>query len=322
MTIKKIKFKVGMIILAFTLLLSLYAQAADKKPKWVDVPSKGCSAKKEICAVGFGEGRMEAERLAKVELSKYLSNNVSGKFTSNLASQSGQTTEELSEQIKEETDNVLEGASIKEVFEAKTGFYALAMMDKSKAAQGLKLKIDNLDTEIKVLHEDESTTAKAKLKKMFGKRQGLNQTYRLLSGVEIPSPINASDILKASQAALKTIIAHVYLDEDEPKSIEAQIISLLSAQGYKVTSGRVRNPKATHIVTGEVISEKQYMNVAGFEKYKFIVKVSAQTAEKVISGHFNLEGTASGRNLQQSYEKVLTELTPKLSAKVEDLNIE
>jgi hypothetical protein len=300
----------------------VFAVCGADKPSWINNPDAGCKKLSELCAVGSGTGREEAVRSAKIELAKIFSTNISSAFASNLAAGSGQSSEEIQENIKEETQAVLEGVQTSKVYEQVDGYFALVALDKQQAAEGLKLKMTDLDSEIKSIYDGKDNTAKTNLKRLFVKRQTLNQTYLFLTGTEILSPVSSELIFKSNKAAMKGVVVHIYFDEKEPKPFEAATVKSFSDMGYKVTTGSPPSTGATHLLTGKVVAEKQFINVKGFKKYKVVLKMAVANNKKVETGHLNLESTSTGRNYQQAYESAVKEISSELKNKINDLNIE
>lgn len=305
------------------LLLLFFAFSVDaNEPRWVKDISKGCNQKTELCAVGTAVSRTRAERFARVALAKIFENEISSNFKSKLSSSGAQTFEEMSEEITESTQMAMEGLEIEKTYEDKLNYYALAVVNKKKMARGLKGEIDKLDEKMQVYLEDESASSKVKLEKNYIKRESLAKSYEFLTGREVPSPVSFDQVFKAKKDVVGNTVVHVYLDEDEPKSVEALTSELLSEAGYKITTGRVRNKNSTHIVTGEVVADKQYMNVDGFEKYDITLKLSAKKTDRVETGHLTYTTTEVGRNFSQAYNKALENIKKYLNENLTVLNIE
>lgn len=308
------------ILLMFLLFSTTFTHA--KEPKWIKDISKGCKKKTELCAVGEGVSRRKAEQYARVALAKIFENEITSKFKTSLSSGGSSTYEEMSEEIMESTQMAMEGLEIKKTYEDKLSFYALAVINKTKMARGLKREIGNIDVKMHVFFEDDSASSKVKLEKHFIKRESLAKSYEFLTGIALPSPIAFDQIFHSKKAIVGKTIVHVYLDEDEPKSVENLLAKLLASNGYKTTSGRVRNKKSTHIVTGQVVAEKQYMNVEGFEKYKILLNLSAKNKSRVETGHLKFSTTEVGRNFSQAYNKGLVVIKNYLEQNITTLNIE
>jgi hypothetical protein len=311
-----IKLMITIFILSFSLT------GFGKAPKWVADVSKGCKKKTEMCAVGSGPSRNRAEQNARVALAKIFKNKVSSTFKSKLTSSGSSSFEEMSEEIMESTQMALEGLEIKKFYEGKTDVFALAVVNKRKTSSGFKREIDKLDSKMQVYAEDDSASSAVKLEKTYIKRESLAQSYEFLTGRNLPSPISFDQVFNNKKEIMGNTIVHVYLDEDEPKSIEAITVKLLSEAGYKTTSGRVRNKHSTHIVTGEVTADKQYMKVKGFEKYDITVKIIAKNKARIETGHMTYTTTETGRNFSQAYNKGLSSIKKYLKTNLTMLNIE
>jgi len=307
---------------AIVLLLLSLQVFADEKPSWINNAQEGCKKLSELCTVGMGASREEAQRSAKIEMAKIFSTNISSSFTSSLAAGSGRTSEEIQEEIKEDTQKVLEGVQITKVHEVPEAFYVLATLDKRVTTEGLKIKITDLDNEIKTVFNDVNESSKIKLKQLFVKRQALNQTYLFLAGFEIPSPIASDLIFKKNIAAMKNVVVMVSFIEKDPKFLEALVIKSLSDMGYKVISINEKSVIPTHVVNGKVVAEKQYLNIKGFRKYKVLVQITAMNSKKIETGHLNLDALTTGRTYSHAYENAMKEISNELKEKIADLNLE
>lgn len=304
-------------LILFFVMFSLQA----KTPKWVKDPEKACK-KSELCAVGEGESLSRAKRAARLAIGKIFNTQVKSKFSESISSENGGLSEKTSDEIEEITDVVLEGVEIKKTHETKTGYMALASLNKRKAAQSYTREINKLDEKMTVLMEDYSAGSLMKVEPLYKKREMLNARVAFLTGMGIDPVVSYEDVFKGKKAAVNSMIVHVYLDEDEPKAIEGALAKVLSDRGYKTTSGRVRNKNSTHIVTGELVADKQYLKVEGFEKYKFLLKIKAKNAQRVESGALSTSVVTTGRNFAQCMEKALPQIKDYLKSNIDKLNIE
>ncbi len=302
-------------------LLMLTSVANAKDPKWVKNTSKGCR-KSELCAVGEGESLSRAKRAARLAIAKIFSTQINSKFKESISSNNSVMDEKTSDEIEEITSAALEGVEIKKTHETKIGYYALAAMNKRKAAKSFRREISKLDDKMKVLMADSSNSSKMKVEPLYIKREELNKRVEFLTGMEVPSVVSYEDVFKGKKEASANMVVHIYLDEQEPKDIEAALSKALSRKGYKTSSGRVRNKKSTHIVTGEYVAEKQYLKVEGFEKYKFLLKIKASTAKRVESGAMSFSVIEMGRNYSQAMAKALPKVKEYIKTNIDKLNIE
>jgi hypothetical protein len=82
----------------------------------------------------------------------------------------------------------------------------------------------------------------------------------------------------------------------------------LSAAGYPVTKGKLWNKKSTHLLSGKLRSQKEFLQVKGFEKHRFVLTLDAQNRRRVKTGSMNIEAIETGRSFDQAYAKALVRL--------------
>ncbi|MCR9204973.1 MAG: LPP20 family lipoprotein [Halobacteriovoraceae bacterium] len=291
------------------------------EPKWVKNPEKACK-KSELCAVGEGTGLSGAKRAARLAIGKIFGTRIKSEFKEKIASMGKTVSQEMSDEVQELTDIALEGVNIKKTYETKTGWFALASLNKRKTANSFKREIDKLDEKMLVLMDDATAGSLMKVEPLYIKREELNSRYAFLTGQAFPPVISYEDVFKGKRAATGSMIVHIYLDEKDPKEVEKILAKALSDRGYKTTSGRKRNKNSTHIVSGELSTEKQYLKVDGFEKWKFLFSVKAKTSAKVESGVLNHAVTTTGRSFEQAKERALPEMEEFIKKNIDKLNIE
>lgn len=304
------------------LLLFTFSAYAQKKPSWVNDPSKKCQ-KSEICVVGTGINKDAATADANVQLARVFNNEVSSEFSQTVNAKNNNVDEVISESINQKTNVILKGVIIGEGFDDGESYHVFASLNKSKAAQTIKSEIDALDEKIKGLMQGKGTGAIKQAEKLFNERQILNQRHQFLTGRSIATDVSFTEIISTNMKQASDFITHLYLDEDEPKEIEQFLAQELSKSGYKITRGQVLNKNANFIITGEFISEKQYLNVEGFEKYAFHLKLSAKdSAKKISTGELKISATETGRNYSQAQEKAISQIKEQLEERISELNIE
>lgn len=308
------------LFIMLTLACSLSVSATDK-PKWVDDVTKGCD-KKDICALGEGSDRDSASLSATVAMSKIFDNQISSNFSSTLGSEGATVSEKVTEEIKQITKSTLQGVQVSKFHTEGDKHFALATLNKAKARTSLLREIDTIDSKMKAFYEDKSISSMVQLEGLFFKRENLEKQVVFLGGDPTPAPYKYDDIFKNKKEATKDIIVHVYLDEDEPKAIEQLLSKEITGLGFKVTRGRVRNEQATHIVTGEVLADKQFLNVEGFEKYSWHIKISAMNSKKVGTGELDITISETGRNFTQTYDKAMPKIRSELKEKITELKID
>lgn len=292
-----------------------------KDPSWVKDPSRKCK-KSELCAVGEGVNVNRASREARLGISKIFNTQIKSKFKTTLSSNNSHMSEQTTDEVEEVTNGIVEGVEIKKTHETKTGYYALAVLNKRKAANALKREITKLDDKMNVLMSDGANASKVKVEQIYLKREALNDRYAFLSGFELPSNLSYEKVFKARRDAAAKMVVHVFLNESGSKHVEALLLEALSKIGYKTSSGNSQNKKSTHLVTGDYVAEQQHLNVDGFVKYKFLLKLKASTSKKVESGALTFSVTETGRSLAQARENALPKVKEFILDNIDKLNIE
>ena len=287
-------------------------------PDWVQSSDKACK-KSELCAVGEGDSQSVAARNARLAISKIFETQVLAKFSSELGNNNGQTNDSAKEVIEESTSSALEGVEIAKTAESKTSFYSLAVIKKDVAAKGFEREIKKIDEKLTALASENDSTLHNKIESLFYQRESLNKSYSFLTGQSIQSPVDFASMFKNKRQAQQGIIIHVFIDELEPKLIENVLVTESTSMGYKVTTGQIRKKESTHILTGSLIEEKQYMNVDGFEKYLFSLKLSSATSARTQLAGLNFEATETGRNFQQATDKALPKIIQHIKENITTL---
>ena len=310
------------VIYCIGLLMITFSALAQKSPSWINDPSKKCK-KTEICAVGSGINKEAAIADSHVQIARVFNTEVNSHFNQTITSNNSEVDESISEEISLKTSVLLKGVVTGEGFDDGESYHIFASLNKSKAAAAIKSEIDSLDDKIKGLMSAGGTLAGKQVEKLFEERQVLNQRHQFLTGRSIATDVSFTEIISSNKKAVENFITHLYLDEDEPKIIEQYLAQELTKSGHKITRGQVLNKSANFIITGELISEKQYLNVSGFEKYAFHLKLSAKdSAKKISTGELKVTATETGRNYSQAQEKALSQIKEEINQRIFELNIE
>jgi hypothetical protein len=292
-----------------------------KDPSWVKDPSRACK-KSELCAVGEGVSINSANREARLGISKIFNTQIKSKFKTTLTSNNSFMSEQTTDEVEEVTNGIVEGVEIKKTHETKTGYYAFAVLNKRKAANALKKEITKLDEKMKVLLSEGSNASKVKVEQIYLKREAFNKKVAFLTGFEVPSNLSYEEVFKARREAAAKMVVHVFLNEEGVKHVEATLLEALSRIGYKTSSGNIKNKLSTHLVTGDYVAEKQHLNVDGFVKYRFLLKLKASTSRRVESGALTFSVVETGRSLAQAKENALPKVKEFISENIDKLNIE
>lgn len=142
-------------MLAGLLLVSLVACAGPRPPEWALGHSERYPSEAYLTGVGVAAERARAEDRARAEIAKIFQVQILIRETSSesqwLSRIGNLATDEYRQSVQAEltatTDKVLEGVRIAEIWQdEKTGeYYALAVLDRLRAARALRGELDDID---------------------------------------------------------------------------------------------------------------------------------------------------------------------------------
>ena len=311
-----------MISVLIILMLTHSGYSADA-PKWITDKSAACRSN-ELCAVGSGSSMTLAKSVARGELAKIFENNISSEFRSELSSYNNNTQESVSEQVNELTHVVLEGVEIKKVYEGEIDYYAMAAINKNKAARKIKEQIDKIDAQVSQLFVKDSGGALTQIEGLYLKRESLNQRYHLLSGIFVTPPVDYKSLLKKKAQVLGRYLLYASIKDnskidnssDIRKVVEEQLIS----SGYKLSPKLTS--KVSNKILGEFTSEKLYLKVSGFVRYRFSMSLKAINNADNETGAIYFTTDVNARGIEQAKDVGLKRLSSYLSENIKQLNIE
>lgn len=314
--------------IAFFFLISFPLFAADA-PKWVNSPLDFCGDSK-LCAVGEASGRMTAEAEARKAIAKIFETRISSSQTTTTTSESkreedvvsGSVEEDYQSQIKEITEETLEGVEVTEYYDDGEGVFALAVLNKAKAAKNLREKMDQLDEDIYSLYKLNRRSSINKALKLFAVRNNLNKKHHFLASSFHAAKVTKSQLLKAKrEKAANRVVVLLEVDEiSDSNELRNVIIEELLNNDLKVVTAATL--KHNFVVTVTLSGEKQHMNVEGFEKYKFLLSLISKDSEKNKIGNINYSVVKTGRNLTQAYSNALVDVKNYIKENVSELNID
>lgn len=316
--------------LFFCLIIIFSFSLEAKTPKWVNSPNDYCSAF-ELCAVGEGAGQMMAEANARKAIAKVFETQVKAKTDVTTSAHqkegsegviSGSTSEDVFTKVEETTDQTLKGVVIKETYQGKDAVYALASLDKRKAKKNFKGEMESLDEKILGHYKDGRRSSLNKILKLFEIRKKINEKYELLHGSRFLCPVKYKDVAKKKKEKRdQNVVVFVKIKEiAEDSEIQHLIIQQLLENDYRVITDK--NKKYKFEVKGELTSEKQYLNVKGFEKYKFLLKLKSFNDKGVKVGALEFAKAYTGRSMIQAYENAAPFIKQYLSENINELNMD
>ncbi len=288
---KQVVGALGLVCLAAA---SVYAQS---RPLWVDNPSSRFS-NADIYAVGNGPTLGKAKSNAREELLKYFEVNINTSFQGDMTATSKDTSHKIQEAVAESSAGILKGITIQQTYhDEKEGYYALAVLDKAKAAADVAQEINSLDAKIKVLLEENTTGNQ--LEKLYWSREGLNQKYLFLTGQPLAQKVKYEEIVKKVQASPKLNFYISFPSQEYAPNLKAQLTQALTENGGIVSQ---EIEPANRVLKVTVTAQEEYMKVDGFVKYTVNFKVENTQDGKAL-GALSQSYTQTGRTPEQVYAK-------------------
>ncbi|MDR3049831.1 MAG: LPP20 family lipoprotein [Elusimicrobiota bacterium] len=309
---KKLEKLALSVILSIIFCADIYSQ---ERPKWIDNPDT--IALNNIAAVGTGKTQNEANANARAEILKYFEVNVSQKFEGSLSGKDDISTKLSKEEVAETASAIIKGISISKTYKDAEGFYALAILDKRKAINELSYEIDALDSKMKILLDDGDSAYSAQLKKMYLKREELNKKHIFLADKPIGAKVKYEDIFKSgkNREPLNFYLAFKDASFAGITPLKNKLSSLIINSGFTTSSDIER---ANRVMTVFITYLQEYMNVAGFEKWKFTFRIECKDGSKAV-GIVTEEYVETGREIMQAYGKALNKFSAYLDANYEKL---
>lgn len=220
------------------------------RPDWIDGSDARFPSRKYLCGVGFSTDRAIAETGGYAALSRIFVAHVvsASKDFMGAYSKTGAKSVEVqsSETLtKISTAKVFSGVRIYEVYkDSDATFYALACMERDKAARALREQISSADGRAgKALDKAKGADAAGKLGHL-GKamdaileREALNNELRIVdaSGIGVASPYSPVDVAAAFEEVQEAIKIGVEADGPYEEEFRAAFIDALTTRGYSVT---------------------------------------------------------------------------------------
>jgi hypothetical protein len=168
--------------------------------------------------------------------------------------------------IYETSTDSLEGAAIVERYRVADSYYSFVRLDRLAAAKSVLAKVSQADARMRTMLADSKSAGK--LDEAYASRADFAGRYFVLSGQEIPEQITREDIAKAKLAAVG--IQPYYIDIRD-STLSTVLAKALSNAGAKLASSETQGAK---IIIGTITEKQQYINVDGFVKYLFALRLS------------------------------------------------
>ena len=294
--------------------------ASKEEPAWLYSPYDICSEGAELCATGEGKGFSQADAEARANLASIFEVKVQSDLNiSTTSSQTfpwqGQVKEEVQKSVKESVDQVLETVQIKKHFRKAGLSHSLASLDRHKASQLMESRLLKIDAELGILWDNHQRTNFRKIVKLYTERERLNERYSVVSGQSRSFKVTWEKIIKwrESRPVMEPLVLKV---GQAPDWMREKISELLSEAGFQLVKGNAKK-----IVTVQVDSIKEFLNVKGFEKYTFTLSMTS-----IVSGDkkqtISTSESVTGRNQADALLRVKSFFTEYIEQHLSDLRLD
>ena len=296
------------------------SETSKEVPGWVYAPYEECVEERELCATGEAKTYAESDAQAKANLASIFEVQIKTDLKVNTNSTQGmpwasEVRQEVQQSLQESVNQILETVQVKKHFKKDRLTYALASLDRSKASDLLRGRLDKIDEELESLWSRRQRTNMRKIYKLTLEREKLNERYSIVSGMPKKAPVTHAQFLAWKDSRPKSESLALKL-EGTPDWLREKIHEMLTESGFKLVKG-----DASKSVQVKVESKKEYLNVQGFEKYTVTMNlVSFENGEKnkVIS----TSETVTGRSEADALLKVKAAFTEYLEQHLSDLHLD
>ncbi len=295
-------------------------------PAWVNSPMTFCPPT-ELCAVGEAAGALGAEVAARESLAKIFSTKVKSSSSVVTTSESktdgdgvisGDVSEDTYKNIQEFTEEVIEGAFIKERFENSESFFALVALHKRKTSSIFEDRMKTIDSEVKSFIADGRRSSLNKALKKLKIRSAIHDRYRILRNIDYPGPVKVSEILtlKRAKKSLGVKVSLTVKEISKTREVLKSVKLNLSDNDFIITK-----ENGDYKVDVSLTQESQYIKVKGFVKNKFILNAKSfdKTGNEI--GALKYEVIQTGRSVEQAYENAVPGIKNFINEKLDELNI-
>ncbi|MBI5209751.1 MAG: LPP20 family lipoprotein [Elusimicrobia bacterium] len=276
------------------------AAAKDPKPEWINGASSEYPRSKYVTGVGLADKEQEAKDRARAEISKVFRVEIDARSADHLSeasttSESGKDkkstynfAQTIAFDVKTTAKQVQEGVEVVENWRdpASKGYYALAVLEKEKAAAIIRDKIEEIDKQAEEWR-NQLDAAGEKLPKIKAAmkflavlkgRDQLNAQYRILdaAGKGLPSPFNTAQVKGVADKAIRELEVYVNFDcsmkgefgqaanEACGKEVETGIMKGLNSFGFEAQT-RASSGATDIAVEGSVSIQPQRGNKEGWQ---------------------------------------------------------
>lgn len=296
------------------------SDTAKTVPEWVYAPYELCSESQELCATGEGKTFGEADAQAKTNLASIFEVKVKSDLNVNTSSfqtrpWQAEVKQEVQQSLSESVDQVLETVQIKKRFKKDGLSYALASLDRTKASELLGGRLAKIDHELEILWARRQRTNLRKITRLTLEREKLSERYSIVSDTPRPPLVSWQQVLTWRDSRPKVEALALKVGQAPDWLIE-KLRELLSESGFRIVKS-----ESEMVVSLNMDSIKEYLNVNGFEKYTFTLKLSSsEKGDK--KKEISVTETVTGRTQADALLKVKNFFTEYLEQHLSELHLD
>ncbi|MDR0367290.1 MAG: LPP20 family lipoprotein, partial [Rickettsiales bacterium] len=241
----------------------------------------------QICAAGEGSTPDRAEASARASLAAVFKTRVVSTFE-----QTDLGSMEIKRAyVKTDVDDELDGCRVYTV-PGQNGYKSLAVVDKGEYAMLLRSKLDDMDSRMLAGLGDAKKIPE--LDRLYEKRLHTAGRYGLVSGESVPEPVGFERLAWNKKSLASSAGPYrVAWRGDEGDPLHARLESALAKAGVKVDGG-----ESSASIVGSVSEIKERMNVQGFERCAFVLKIKNEKTGAVVSTRASVSAP-TGRCFEQ-----------------------
>lgn len=296
------------------------SDTAKDVPGWLYSPYEGCSEAQELCATGEAKSFLEADAQARLNLASIFEVQVKSDMTVNSSSSQSspglaQVRQDVLHTLKESVNQVLEAVEIKEHYKKDGLSYALASLDRARASEIIRSRLDRVDNELEVYWSRKQRTNLRKILRLTLTRENLNERLAIVTGHRKPGPVTYKEVMAWKDSRPKSGSINLKVGQ-APEWLVEKLRELLTEAGFTIVRG-----EAAHVLTLNVDSIREFLNVSGFEKYTFTFTLQNNEGDdrkKVIT----TSETVTGRSQADALLKVRHYFLEYLETHLSDLHLD
>lgn len=262
----------------------------------------------------------DADAQARTNLASVFEVQVKSEFSASASSSQtfpwqGQVREEVQRSIQESVNQVLETVEIKKRYKVKNLSHSIAALNRRKVLELLGGRLEKVDDEIEVLFAKKQRTNLRKIVKLNLEREKLSEKYSVVAGHGIPPKVSYAQIVEFRESKPKSEPLVLRVGQ-APEWMTEKLTELLNEAGFRVVKSG-----AEKVLTLNVESIKEFLNVDGFEKHTFTLNItSSEHGQK--TGSLAASETVTGRSQADALLKVKAYFTDYLEQHLSNLHLD